>query len=121
MKQRIRKGGHIVRNYSPYIGDTFSECIRIVENGVAANVSLDGWKMKIADMATGTEFVTLENNSGISFPGDGRVSIELSATQTAQFNPKKRYVYDIQRTKQDGVVKTLQRGIIQPYKDITPP
>ena len=118
--QRIPPGGYYVKNYAPYVGDTLSEAFTVMEAGVAANVSADMWKMRIEDATTGTEFLTLTNASGISFPGSGVVKWVLSAAQTSNFLPKRRYRYDIQRTKSDGTVKTIQRGEMIPHKDITP-
>lgn len=118
--QRIPVGGHIVRNYVPYIGDTLAQAFKVLENGIVADVDQDTWKMRIEDAVTGTEFITLTNGSGIEFPGDGVVKWILQASKTAEFLPKRRYRYDIQRTKSDGSVKTIQRGEMVPYKDITP-
>lgn len=118
--QRIPPGGYHVQNYTPYVGDTLAEAFTVIEAGVAADVAADTWKMRIEDAATGTEFLTLTNGSGFSFPGSGVVKWVLSAAQTSNFLPKRRYRYDIQRTKPDGTVKTIQRGEIIPTKDITP-
>jgi hypothetical protein len=118
--QRIPPGGYIVRNYAPYIGDTLAQAFTVLENGVAADVEDDTWKMRIEDAATGTAFLTLTNGSGFEFPGGGVVKWVLTAAQTANFLPKRRYRYDIQRTKSDGTVKTIQRGEMIPHKDITP-
>lgn len=119
--QRIPTGGYYAKNYTPYIGDTLAEAFTVLEAGVAANVASETWKMRIEDATTGAEFLTLTNGSGITFPGSGVVRWELSAVQTSNLLPKRRYRYDIQRTKPDGTVKTVQRGEMIPYKDITPP
>ena len=118
--QRIPPGGYYVKNYAPYIGDTIAESFTVMEAGVAADVASETWKMRIEDSATGTEFLTITNGSGITFPSAGMVKWVLSAAQTSNFLPKRRYRYDIQRTKPDGTVKTIQRGEIIPTKDITP-
>jgi hypothetical protein len=103
------------------MGDTFSQAFTVMENGLTASPQNDTWKIRIEDAASGAEFLTLTNGSGIAFPGAGVVRWTLTPANTAVFVPKRRYQYDIQRTKSDGSVKTIQRGEMIPHKDITTP
>lgn len=110
----------ILKNYTPYVGDTFGRSFLIKTNGSPADLSGDTFKMRIQDAITGEEFVTLESGDGIENPSTGRVVWTLTDEQTADFLPNRKYNYDLQWSRADGTTKTVQRGVMLPYKDITP-
>ncbi len=119
--ERIKRGAVPIRNFDAYVGDTFEFALSIEESGDPVDCSLDSWKMRIEDSATGAEFLTLENNDGIAFPEVGKVLITVSAVQAGLFLAGKKYKYDLQRTRQSIYVRTLLRGLINATKDVTPP
>lgn len=114
------KNTPVLKNYTPYVGDTFGQAFLIKQNGTLADLSEDTFKMRIEDAVTGTEFLTLESGSGIENPSTGRVVWMITDEQTANFLPNRKYRYDIQWTRSDGTNKTLQAGIMVPHKDVTP-
>lgn len=117
---KVPAGGHIVKNYAPYMGDTLTDSFTVLQGTTPADVGDETWRMRIQDAKTGALFALLTGGSGITFPGDGKVVWTVTPTKTAEFVAGKKYVYDIQRTRTDGVVKTVQRGEMVPVKDITP-
>lgn len=110
----------VVINYTPYVGDTFGRSFLIKKNGALEDLSLDTFKMRIEDAITGTEFLTLETGGGITNTDEGRVTWVITDEQSSDFTPSRKYKYDIQWTRADGTVKTLQRGTMIPEKDVTP-
>lgn len=117
---KIRPGGQWIRNLVLYAGDTYvSPAYTVKEGDVEVDASDDIWKILIEDTITGADFVTLTNGSGITFPS-GRMQWKLTAAQTEAMVLDRAYRYDIQRTRTDGVVKTIQRGTITVTNDITP-
>lgn len=110
----------IIKNYTPYIGDTFGRSFKIKTNGDLADLSADTLRMRIQDAVTGEEFETLTLGSGIENPTTGRVVWTLTPAQTATFIANRKYKYDIQWTRSDGTNKTVQRGIMVPWQDVTP-
>lgn len=118
---KIPPGGQYVKNYTVYMGDTFaSPAYTVKDAGVVVDAEDSTWKIRIETEKGGTVFLTLTNGSGVTFP-DGKFQWWLSASQTATMTPGKRYKYDIQRTRPDNLVKTIQKGILIPLKDTTPP
>lgn len=116
---RVPENEQYVKNYVVYMGDTLSDQAATVYDGdTLADASESTWKMRIEVEKTGTLFLQLTNGSGITFP-DGKFFWQLTAAQTSTMTPGKRYKYDIQRTRPDGIVKTFQRGIMVPKKDTT--
>ena len=104
---------------APYRGDTFTDGFSITTGGVAENLSGDTFRMQIRDAATDEEVHDLEIGTGITVSGN-TVTFTLTAAQMRAL-PLKLYVYDIEWTRSTGVVKTLQVGTIQPWKDTTRP
>ena len=111
----------VFKNYTPYVGDTFGRAFLIKQNGVLADLSADTFKMRIGDAITGEEFLTLTLGDGIENPSTGRVVWLITDEQAQDFLPNRKYKYDLQWTRADGTNKTLQRGIMTPWKDTTPP
>jgi len=104
---------------APYRGDTFTDGFSITEGGVAANLSSDDFQMQIRDAATDAVVHDLTVGDGLTVSGN-TVSFALTPAQMRDL-PIKLYVYDIEWTRSTGVVKTLQVGQIQPWKDTTRP
>lgn len=118
---KIRPGGQWIKNLVLYAGDTYtSPAYTIKEGDTTVDASLDTWKILIEDTITGTDFVTLTNGSGITFPSQ-KMQWKLTAVQTEAMVLERAYNYDIQRTRADGVVKTTQKGTITVTNDTTPP
>mgnify|MGYP000903953378 CR=1 FL=1 len=111
----------IVKNYEPYQGDDFGRSFAIMVNGSLEDISGDTFKMRIEDAVTKTEFLTIQSGSGIENPSIGRVAWELTKAQTADFLPGRRYRYDLQWTRSTGKNITIQKGIMTPDGDTTPP
>jgi hypothetical protein len=111
----------VIKNYTPYVGDTFGRAFLIKYDGDLADLSGDTFKIRIADAITGDEFLALESGSGIENPTTGRVVWLITDEQAEDFLPNRKYKYDIQWSRSDGTVKTLQKGVMIPWKDTTPP
>lgn len=109
----------IIKNYTPYIGDTFGRSFKIKNNGDLVDLSADTFNMRIQDAVTGDEFLTLTSGSGIENPTTGRVVWTITDEQTADFIANRKYKYDIQWSRSDGTVKTVQRGVMVPWQDVT--
>ena len=107
------------KNYTPYRGDTFTDGFSITTDGVAEDLDGDTFRMQIRDAVTDEEVHDLEIGTGITVSSNN-VTFTLTATQMRAL-PIKLYVYDIEWTRSTGVVKTLQVGTIQPWKDTTRP
>lgn len=119
---RLDPDAQYIEDRTAYMGDTLSAkgaCV-VKDGDTVVDASLSTWKMRIEDAKTGALFLELTNGSGFTFP-DGKMFWQVSAAQTATMTPGKRYKYDIQRTRPDGIVKTPQAGIIIAKKDTTPP
>ena len=107
------------KNYTPYRGDTFADGFAITTDGEAEDLSGDDFNMQIRDAATDEVVHDLTIGDGIEVSGNN-VVFTLTATQMRAL-PIKLYIYDIEWTRSTGVVKTLQNGTIQPWKDTTRP
>lgn len=116
----IKPGGQWIKNYTLYAGDSYASPAYTVKEGETAIDASDyTWKILIEDAIEGTDFVTLTNGSGISFPS-GKFQWALTAAQTSAMIVFRSYKYDIQFTRPDGTVKTIQRGEIIVNQDTTP-
>lgn len=116
---QIRPGGQFIKNLDLYAGDSYTPPAYTVKEG---DTTIDAedytWKILVEDAISGADFVTLTSGSGITFPS-GKFQWSLSAAQTAEMVPERSYRYDIQFTRPDGTVKTIQRGNIITHIDIT--
>jgi len=109
--------GPLRRNYQPYRGDTFDDIkFSILINGAPADLSGDTFVMRIVNAATLQTVHELTIGDGITVT-DNSVFCVLTATQTADL-PLVKHKYDVQWTKSNGTVKTIQVGFLEPEADV---
>jgi|SRR6056300_1434392 len=58
-------------------------------------------------------------SSVLSPAEDGKISLALSSTQSNALNPRKRYVYDVEITHNDGVSDVVER-VLEGKITVTP-
>ena len=91
-----------------------------MRNGALIDLSGDTFKMRIKDASTGEVFLDLESGSGITNPSIGRIVWTVTNAQSEDFISNRKYKYDLQWTRSDGINTTLQRGTMIPEQDETP-
>lgn len=113
--------GPYIHHYSPYIGDTFSRSMEILEGDPAALVDLsdDTFRIIIERLDTQAVLHTLTLGDGIEITGTGEITWTLTSAQTATWPVNARLRYEIKRTTAGGSVKTLQAGFMDTKKLIS--
>lgn len=75
---------------------------------------------KLAPSYDATELEKTTFSTAVLSPADeGKISLSLSSAQTGALNPRKRYVYDVEITHNDGVSDVVER-VLEGKITVTP-
>lgn len=98
-------------NIRCYRGDTFSRVLRFwsdAEHTVAINIMSDTFKLNVIKKSKATPVLSFTMIDGITLSATNIVALSKTAAQMELLAAT--YTYDLQQTKADGSVITIQAG-----------